>query len=81
METLLVFHRELNAHRLAIISSLPECLDVSQYHIMLPEIDPETGDVIEIPFGRPRKPDWAESEEIAAQFGEVNLAASLYEGG
>ena len=48
---------------------------------MLPEIDPETGDVIEIPFGRPRKPDWAESEEIAAQFGEVNLAASLYEGG
>ena len=40
VETLLVFHRELTPHRLAIISSLPECLDVSLYQIILPEIDP-----------------------------------------
>ena len=80
VETLFVYHSELAPHRLAIISSLPECINVDEYHIILPEINPETGNVIKIEHGKPRnEQDWSEEERVSGLFGQVDLAQSLYQ--
>ena len=61
VETLLVFHEsELAPHRLAIISCIPECVPISEYRILLPEVNPETNDIIPIETYRPRDQDWLE---------------------
>ena len=55
VETLFVFHQaELSPHRLAIISCIPECVPISEYRILLPELNPETNEIIPIEAYRPR---------------------------
>ena len=39
VETLFVFHQaELSPHRLAIISCIPECVPISEYRMLLPDL-------------------------------------------
>ena len=55
VETLFVFHQaELSPHRLAIISCIPECVPISEYRMLLPELNPETNEIIPIEAYRPR---------------------------
>ena len=58
VETLFVFHQaELAPHRLAIVACMPECVPIDEYRILLPELNPETNEIIPIKAYRPRDQD------------------------